>query len=195
MGIWIFDARRSGHHLFRTGMGHSGGWRAVVDSKPRVVLAEILHSRGRGLLRTYARAERTALGMVFDAKADTISLASAGICVAVPGPRRLGARSGASVPSATRTSRKYPSTKDSTSMSTLSVWTTSNGSPRETFSPICFSHCTTVASLVVWPRSGNRIRRRISRPALRLNGVSAEIPYTEQFSILGRRNYEVCQTL
>src|SRR5256885_690355 len=68
----------------------------------------------------------------------------------------------ATAPGSTSTWRRKPSTKDSTSMSTLSVSTARSGSPRSTFSPGCFHHFSTVASLVVWPKSGRRITWRIS---------------------------------
>src|SRR5437016_7066935 len=60
----------------------------------------------------------------------------------------------ATSPSATSIARKYPPLYDSTSIVTLSVSTSSSGSPMLTLSPGFFSQRTILPSAAVWPRSG-----------------------------------------
>ena len=48
-----------------------------------------------------------------------------------------------------------PATGDGTSVSTLSVEISSNGSSTSTVSPSCFSHRVTVPSVTLSPSSGN----------------------------------------
>jgi len=56
--------------------------------------------------------------------------------------------------SSARISSKTPATGDGTSVSTLSVETSSNGSSTETVSPTAFNHCVIVPSVTDSPSSG-----------------------------------------
>src|SRR5438094_2642234 len=82
--------------------------------------------------------------------AGAFSQASSGRSVKIA----IGDSALATSPSATSIARKYPPLYDSTSIVTLSVSTSTSGSPMLTLSPGFFSQRTILPSAAVWPRSG-----------------------------------------
>ena len=68
-------------------------------------------------------------------------------------------------PSGTRISVNVPATGDGTSVSTLSVDTSNNGSSAATVSPTCLNHCVIVPSVTVSPSWG-RVTSAIGVPLL-----------------------------
>ncbi len=75
---------------------------------------------------------------------------------------------GAVLPAGINTAARYPSLKDSTSMSALSDSTTRTDSPRPTLSPGFLSHSTIFPSVIVELRAGMKmswVAKTVSRGA------------------------------